>query len=203
MTITKNVWKIAALLLVLSLITAAMISGTFARYTSSFAGEDTALVARWEITGSGDGFAINGDDTLTLDLFQHEYDVNVAASADGAYIIAPGVDGEFDVVFTNSSDVAAEVTFNIDVTGSAVNVPIVYTIGSTDYTAAGLEDALNSLFTNVGIGDTETVKVSWSWPLEGNDAGDTALGEASAAGTDRTSYGLVIEATAKQLTPTE
>lgn len=202
MSISKNVWKIAALLLILSLISAAMISGTFARYTSTFAGEDTALVAKWEITGNGDDFVINGDDTLTLDLFQHEYDVNVTTSDGGIYIIAPGVEGEFDVVFTNNSDVAAEVTFNIDVTGSAVTVPIVYTVGGTDYNAAGLEGALNPLFTDVGIGDTETVTVSWEWPLDGNDAGDTALGEASAA-ADRSSYGLVIEATAEQKAPAE
>ena len=204
MTISKNVWKIAALLLVLSLITAAMISGTFARYTSTFAGEDTALVAKWEITGgSGDGFAVNGD-KLILDLFKHQYDVNVMNSKDGVYIIAPGVEGEFDVVLANNSDVAAEVTFDIDVTGSAVDVPIVYTLESANYNnVADLENALNALFANIETGDTITADVSWSWPLDGNDAKDTELGLASAAASDRVSYGLVIKANARQIAPAE
>ena len=181
-----------------------MISGTFARYTSTFAGEDTALVAKWEITGgSGDGFAVNGD-KLILDLFKHQYDVNVMNSKDGVYIIAPGVEGEFDVVLANNSDVAAEVTFDIDVTGSAVDVPIVYTLESANYNnVADLENALNALFANIGTGDTITADVSWSWPLDGNDAKDTELGLASAAASDRVSYGLVIKANARQIAPAE
>lgn len=36
--VSKNVWKMTGLLLVVSLISLAVISGTFAKYTSTFAG---------------------------------------------------------------------------------------------------------------------------------------------------------------------
>jgi hypothetical protein len=43
----KNTFRVAALLLVACLISSVMLSGTFAKYTSEYAGQDTALVARW------------------------------------------------------------------------------------------------------------------------------------------------------------
>jgi hypothetical protein len=43
----KNTFRIGALLLVACLISSVMLSGTFAKYTSEYAGQDTALVARW------------------------------------------------------------------------------------------------------------------------------------------------------------
>jgi len=208
MTISKNVWKLAALLLVMCLISAAMISGTFAKYTDTYAGEDTALVAKWEVTGTGDGFITSGG-ALTLDLFQHEYDTNVTTSDGSVYIIAPGVSGDFTVEFVNSSDVAAMVDFTIATTGTAVNVPIVYgftTGAGLVYNAADLAEELDNVFAKVTEGGitlptTVTQKVYWGWAFEGgNDAADTLLGTSSAA-IDRTTYGLTITASAIQLEP--
>jgi hypothetical protein len=48
----KNTFRVAALLLVACLISSVMLSGTFAKYTSEYAGQDTALVARWSFTKS-------------------------------------------------------------------------------------------------------------------------------------------------------
>lgn len=205
MTISKNVWKIAALLLVLSLISFAMISGTFARYTSTFAGEDTALVAKWEITGTGDGFEIDNE-ALTLDLFEHA-STNVATTT-GAFIIAPGVEDSFQVVFQNDSDVNAKVDFTIALASGSVNVPIVYTFeDASTCTADGLKAKLDTIFETVPIGEDVTETIGWEWPYTGNDAGDTLLGTGSAISYndtgDRTYYGLTITATATQLEPTE
>ena len=43
---TSNTAKITILLLMLCLISTAMLSGTFAKYTSEYAGADTALIAK-------------------------------------------------------------------------------------------------------------------------------------------------------------
>lgn len=202
MTISKNVWKIAALLLILCLISAAMISGTFARYTSTFAGEDTALVAKWDIVASGGGIGM-AEGGAELDLFSHAYDTHILQSIVDDFIIAPGVDGDFLIEFNNESDVDALVEFEIDDTGA--DVPVMYSLEpfptATSYSAVGLAGALDDEFLNIPYGTTDGAIVYWIWPFEGNDEGDTDLGEASAAGASRTEYGLVITATAIQVTP--
>lgn len=129
MTISKNVWKIAALLLMLCLITATLISGTFAKYTSKLAGQDTALVAKWDIAATAGGVEM-ADATKELDLFSHEYDTHITQQDSGDYIIAPGVDGEFTLQFANNSDVDAAVTFAIAKTEGAADVPIKYGLDS-------------------------------------------------------------------------
>ena len=205
MTISKNLWKLAALLLVMCLISAALISGTLAKYTDTYAGEDTALVAKWEVTGDGDGFDTSGS-ALTLDLFQHGYDNNIKTSEGGVYIIAPGVQGDFTIVFDNNSDVAAEVNFDIATTGTAVDVPIKYGLTSGDRThdINWLKAALNtSSFSAIPVGAAPvTQTVYWGWAFNGDDAADTVLGTSSAA-IGHTTYGLTITASAIQIAPTE
>jgi hypothetical protein len=214
MTITKNVWKAAAILLILSLISAVMISGTYAKYTSTFAGEDTALVAKWNVITTGGGIGLTEGGTATLDLFGHTYDTNITASAGGDPIIAPGVEGDFKVAFQNNSDVAAEISFDLTKSAISANVPIGYKTTSPGgvYTdLAGLKTQLNTAFGTLDVGESATVTVYWIWEYEESDAQnvtDTALGTASAAGTGsgtdgRTVYDLTVTASAIQLTPTE
>lgn len=207
MTITKNVWKIAALLLILSLISAVMISGTYAKYTSTYAGEDTALVAKWEVLGSGDGSVFTSGGAIALNLFSHALHNNITASEGGVYIIAPGVNGNFALQFENNSDVAANIEFGITPTGSALTVPIEYSLDNFSTAAIDvdeLETALNggsSIFDNVAANAAVATQiVYWRWAFNGDDAVDTGLGTASAA-ANRTTYGLSITASAVQVIP--
>ena len=50
---TKKTFRLGALLLIVCLISTVMLSGTFAKYTSEYAGKDTAFIAKWKITPSG------------------------------------------------------------------------------------------------------------------------------------------------------
>ncbi|MEL7567807.1 MAG: hypothetical protein AAGU27_23420 [Dehalobacterium sp.] len=214
-----KILRIAMLLLVLCLISTVMISGTFAKYTSVYAGQDTALIAKWDldITDGSTEFSIDPDDPEELDLFSHAFDTDILDTADTEKIIAPGVSGDFVLSVKNNSDVAAKVEFAMTVGGTAVNVPIEYSL-TEDFaikyeTVNALEAALNALpaFTNLevaaaSVADTQTVYWRWSYTptFTGQDnAGDTALGVTSAAGGSRTTYILTITATATQLTPGE
>jgi hypothetical protein len=90
----KNTFRVAALLLVACLISSVMLSGTFAKYTSEYAGQDTALVARWSFTAQGSSNNIGdlGDmgSATELALFDHYYDTHINGTwTDGTYIIAP------------------------------------------------------------------------------------------------------------------
>jgi hypothetical protein len=220
----KNTFRIGALLLVACLISSVMLSGTFAKYTSEYAGEDTALVARWSLDikeGDDHGFALAPDEAATLDLFGHTYSTNML-NADGHPIIAPGVDGDFVLYLANNSDVAADITFDIDKTG--VSVPMEFSIVDNFLTTADiltdyeeLEEALNDsaihLDQSGGSSDDTNITVYWRWAYNGatatagaTDDTDTTLGTDSntsysdAAGT-RDSYTLTIKVTATQAAP--
>jgi len=221
---TSNTAKITILLLMLCLISTAMVSGTFAKYTSEYAGADTALIAKWDISVSDGETYLSPKETVDLDLFKHAYNTNINAIEGEDYIIAPGVSGDFTLKVENKGDVAAEMTFGFDVRGDASNAPIEYKLkdveGQTWGDLDALKAALNELekMKNVapGTGSAEQI-VEWRWPFERgsdpyeialNNEADTRLGTNSAAGTDegadgRTEYKLIITAKAEQIQPTE
>jgi hypothetical protein len=213
---TSKTARITILLLVLCLISTAMLSGTFARYTSEYAGADTALIAKWDISvsdGDEHGFTMLPGEAQQLDLFKHEYDTNILSTAGDSKIIAPGVDGDFTLKVENKGDVAAEMTFDFDVSGDASNAPIEYKLkeGQTWGDLDALKTALDELekMKNVAAGTgTAEQTVEWRWPLDGsdvygtNDEVDTDLGTDSVT-DNRSTYILTITATAKQIQPTK
>lgn len=213
---TSKTARITILLLVLCLISTAMLSGTFARYTSEYAGADTALIAKWDISvsdGDEHGFTMLPGEAQQLDLFKHEYDTNILSTAGDSKIIAPGVDGDFTLKVENKGDVAAEMTFDFDVSGDASNAPIEYKLkdGQTWGNLDALKTALDELekMKNVAAGTgTAEQTVEWRWPLDGsdvygtNDEVDTDLGTDSVT-DNRSTYILTITATAKQIQPTK
>lgn len=156
----KNTFRVAALLLVACLISSVMLSGTFAKYTSEFAGEDTALVAKWNLTMS-DGTNLYDTAKLnnptTLDLFTHAYNDNILSTAGTQKIIAPGVSGNFVLDLTNNSDVAADIEFAITKPNPETDaaVPMEFSIGKDFHDVgatilqghAALQEALNNLNT--------------------------------------------------------
>ncbi len=191
----KNTFRVAALLLVACLISSVMLSGTFAKYTSEYSGQDTALVARWSFdvqegtTDLDDG----PGSTKALDLFTHAYatHINKMDETETDYIIAPGVEDEFTIVMNFLSDVDARVT--IDFTESedstvADGLPIEYSVVDgtwvtleqlpaafvarvVDQNASATNGSENTFtFTRSGINDTTattiTQVVKWRWAFE-------------------------------------
>jgi hypothetical protein len=146
----KNTFRIGALLLVACLISSVMLSGTFAKYTSEYAGQDTALVARWSFT-SNLAEATAGD--ISLPIWDHTYATNIYATDGTNYLIAPGIEGSFVVDFTYDADVDAELIFNFTKSGNygvdedeAAPVPIQYSLdpefGTVFYSLDELENAI-------------------------------------------------------------
>ncbi len=111
----KNVMMRAASALgVAVLLSTCVISGTFAKYTTSATGSDTARVAKW-------GFESAAELTIT-DLFTHG-DTDVT-SANTDKVIAPGtkhsVDFWFEYDKTSNNIAAPEVDYTFEVTASLV-----------------------------------------------------------------------------------
>lgn len=103
--------RAASGLLVAVLLTTCVISGTFAKYTTTSTGEDSARVATW-------GFEDTSSITLN-DLFKTTYDNdNVKGNDD---VIAPGTTNSADFAFKyTGAEAAPEVayTLTVDTTGS-------------------------------------------------------------------------------------
>jgi hypothetical protein len=140
------------LLLVACLISSVMLSGTFAKYTSEYAGQDTALVARWSFGANVDETGllapVDGLPAIELPLFDHAYQNHInqyiGNEDNETYIIAPGVSGEFVLQMDYLADVDADVTIDITELEGNVAVPMEYSVdgGDTWVTLANLPEAL-------------------------------------------------------------
>ena len=159
----RKTLRLSALLLIVCLISTVMLSGTFAKYTSEYAGQDTALVARWSFTSTGgDGDIALGTSAAPaeLKLFDHLYYTHMNQTDGGAnYIIAPGVGDEFTLKMDYIADVDADVLLTFDTLAASAAVPIEYSVdGGTNWvTLANLAEALaNRIISNGGVSATES-----------------------------------------------
>lgn len=121
-------FNLAALALVM--VTSVLISGTFAKYTTAVSAQDTALIARWDISSDGTGMAFDGQ--TDLDLFGHAYNTAILNSdtvdGDTQFILGPGVQDSFTVNLTGTADVDATIDLKIVKSGTAQTAPIQYAI---------------------------------------------------------------------------
>lgn len=174
--------RLVAVLAVTMMFTMCFVGGTFAKYTSSATGTDSATVAKWDIKVGGTNIATN--DTFTFDLFKTIKDSNGTADetdmspVDGT-IIAPGTRGYFDIVIKNDSQVNA--TYAIDYTVNTRSIPVKFSVNGTDWF-----DDINYLDVRgvaINMGATATVRVQWMWEFERTDGDtqDTTLGSAATA----------------------
>ena len=174
--------RLVAVLAVVMMFTMCFVGGTFAKYTSSGTGTDTATVAKWDIRVNGSEIATS--DTFTFDLFQTITDSDLIsaetdiAPADGS-IIAPGTSGKFSIAIQNLSQVNATYAIDYTVTNTD-NIPVEFSTNGTDW-----KTNINDLdVTNVaiGLGTDTTVTVQWRWRFEADnvtegDNADTTLGK--------------------------
>lgn len=214
----NKMMRLASVLLVVTLLTTSAISGTFAKYTTSNSGNDTARVAYW-------GFKNN---TMNItDLFSNVYDSTVKSLTD---VIAPGTAGSATFAFAYEGTEAPEVayTFQVDTNGSMCadtiknNPNILWkldsgTWGTWDAMITAIEaldgnktgnryepGTLPDAFLAENTGHT----IFWKWIFDenagnkengttNNDAGDTAMGSVAAA--DLANVTVVVNITATQI----
>ncbi len=212
--------RLASVLLVAVLLSTCAISGTFAKYTTTTSGTDTARVAYW-------GF--NQTAAQTFDLFDGTY-TNVD-SQDDVNVIAPGTEKSTTLVFQytdnangEGNDITApEVAYNFEIAFVATgdydsldaNNNFKWTLqmpgatSATQYnTVAALEtaiEALNktgnqtyaagSLPTGFDAG-ANTITIGWVWTFSADndgDVADTAMG--NAATLENVTFTITITAT--------
>ena len=203
----KKNWtmRVGVSMLALTLITSCFVGGTFAKYTTSGKGNDSARVAKFGVTVSGTGstFATeyNADDST--------YTTGVTVKSTEK-VVAPGTKGDM-AAFTLSGtpEVAVKVTYEATKFDLGDNwkdeegnyyCPLEIKVGTTTlkgtdstYTSAdAFETAVKNAIaaysktyapgTNLADKGSDSLAISWSWAFEGNDdTKDTYLGNQAAA----------------------
>ncbi len=115
----NKMMRIAAVLLIVTLLSTCAISGTFAKYITTGEGEGSARVAKWGI-----------EITMEDNLFEAQYETDDAdyegeysvVSADGADVVAPGTKKDDAIVATikGTPEVATRLYLDLDVVDDIV-----------------------------------------------------------------------------------
>ena len=189
----KNIMmRLSALLLVAVLLTTCVISGTFAKYTTTNGATDTAKVAKWGVTISAT--SVDGK----------EYDGKVTTNEESAvlktdaHILAPGSSVKFgSLAITGKPEVAVKIEYSaiLKLTGWSVDgqayMPLVFVIDGQEYSDSTVEGLINKVQNAIAafskdytadtdLSTTKAVAVSCYWVYSKDadtDKKDTALGE--------------------------
>lgn len=219
----NKMMRTASVLLVLTLLTVCVISGTFAKYVTKAEGTDTARVAKWGVSITSDG------NTFANEYATDDQDVvgtisKSVISTDKKDVVAPGTKGSLaNMTIAGTPEVAVDVKYegaftlddNWTVDGDFY-CPLIIKVGQTEIkqgatvgdvkvtSAATFNQAVNNTINayskqcapNTNLG--ETLSISWEWPFsssDANDTKDTALGNATTPGN----VTLAVKATVTQI----
>lgn len=166
----NKMMRAASGLMVATLLTTSIISGTFAKYTTEDSGSDTARVAKWGITVSasgnlfGDAYSKNG--TLNAgDSIVASTEQELTVKRNDGDVVAPGTknDKGFTVSITGTPEVAYSV--NVESEGTVEDI----FLGAGDWgvmvEATGLNAASNvvGLYTQEASTNTYTKVENGTW----------------------------------------
>ncbi len=176
---------IITIALLLIVVGAYFVSGTYARYTEQVKREATATVAKWD-------FTTDNPTDFSIDLTE-TYDASTLV--DGK--IAPGTKGKFDIVLKNAK---TETAVDVNVAIAKENVPTnlkFYTDNTfaTEFTAAELNAVLKA---KDATGLTKTIY--WKWDYN-NTADATKDGQDTTDGKAAKTMKVTLTITGTQKAP--
>lgn len=177
--------KFMALVLFVTILAIILVSGTYAKYTTSATGSDTATVAKWSIKLGNEDIAKSTEKTFTIDLFSTTTNTDGSEEknvkkTDGS-LIAPGTMGSFTLLsLKNESEVNAKYSVTYTLANES-GVPLEFTTNKDD------ESSWKSDFTAVNVSNealatdatATTATVYWRWAFTkdtARDTSDTTLG---------------------------
>lgn len=182
----KNGSKKKKLVIVLLLVVASgcyFVSGTYAKYTRTLGGSDTATVAKFSVDASG----LNKEQNATISLFDNVKEADTTSSEENVLEgkIAPGTGGSFTTTLTNKSEVDVKAVVTLNETANTSNVPIEYSLDKTNWKSASeITKEVNLDYVGKASANSSSdVTIYWRWAFDGSDSADTALGEATTAPT--------------------
>ena len=153
----NKMMRTASGLLVATLLTTSVISGTFAKYTTTASGEDSARVAKFgvEITANGSMFAdeyVTDDSRVSGTIAKSV----ITSGASGDAVVAPGTKGNLlSATIKGKPEVAVHVDYEPTLTlegwkaeDDSEYCPIVFTVGTKTYGLTGMKDVTGATVTN-------------------------------------------------------
>lgn len=165
---------VAAFVAILSL---TLVSSTWAKYTSTVTGSDSARVAKWAFNYNTNSVDLTNKTNLTINLFDTILDTDGMTETDVASgkIIAPGTKGTGSFVLQNKSEVSAIATITFTVENSD-GIPVQFK--DKNGTTLTATDGMYTLGTTTKLGTDaqEELQLNWEWPFDNDDKIDTELG---------------------------
>lgn len=177
----NRVLRIGLLALVLTLVTASLVSGTFAKYVTTVNGTGTVTVAKWNV-------AVNNDASTESNDYESSFNIlNTATTNVTAGKVAPGTNGSFNLQYnTNGSEVAHKVKINLTAISLASDLPqlVLYKDSAFKTPIAlsntGTDIVSTDTIAEGGTTSPVTVTVYWRWEFENEvDLEDTTDGIAA------------------------
>lgn len=161
----NKMMRAASGLLIATLLTTSVIAGTFAKYTTSADGTDTARVAKWGVEIKSTGELFNTSYTKTDSNAASTITDSVVSSkstgSDAEKVIAPGTSGSLTTTtISGTPEVAVRVTYTPtltitgwqakgkDDTSETSYFPIIFTVNGQTYGVDGMKDSKGSEPTN-------------------------------------------------------
>lgn len=181
--------RLAALALVLCMVTMSLTAGTLAKYAGKASGNATATVAKWAIAfKDGSDADYTSSSTIELTPKQSFLDDKLVA----AERIAPEITGQLDLkVDGTGTEVAFDYTIELDIgnitmTGTTTgSFPLKFyeeEACTTEITAVGNKVSLTGTVLADAANKEATQTIYWKW-VSTDDTADTTLGEDSAKAT--------------------
>ena len=172
--------KFMALVLLVTLLAVILVSGTYAKYTTSATGSDSATVAKWSIKLGDEDIAKSTEKTFAIDLFSTITNTDGTGEknvkkTDGS-LIAPGTMGSFTLAsLKNESEVNAKYSVTYTLKNES-GVPLEFTTNKDD------ESSWKSDFTTINVSNealamdatATTATVYWRWAFTKDKARDTS-----------------------------
>ena len=172
-----------------ALVSLSLVSGTWAKYTSSVSGSDSARVAKWEWNYKG---AKVTAENVSFDLFGTIYEEDTTSTENHVVsgLIAPGTGGSFAISFENESEVTATMNVTFSQTETS-DIPVEFSFDKNFADGSVKSNIADLSWSQVlSVNSTAVEKtVYWRWTYNGNDANDTALG---AKGTDTITVSMSV-----------
>lgn len=170
--------KMILITLLFVMIALVLVASTYAKYTSNASGSASARVAKWSFNIGTDNdivaqnaFKFNLFDTINDTDGNAETDV---ISSNNDKVIAPGTQGNFNLVLENKSEISAKYGIVYTVTNEK-NIPIKFStdgqIWSTDLAEVVADNETTKIAAKNG---TKTINIQWKWEFDGDD---TQLGK--------------------------
>ena len=221
----NRMMRLASVLLVLTLLSTSVISGTFAKYVTELPEEtDSARVAKWGVSISATDYALFSESYETDDTAFSATIANSVSSSDK--VLAPGTEGTFTgISITGTPEVAVDVavTASVEVSDNWLDgdvefyCPVVVTVGDAvfcglKYDSAGdfadaIAEAIESYSAQYAPGkDLSEITtgtefdISWEWAFDDDDHVALACDCAAGAQDDTADTKLGEAAVAKDLT---